>query len=217
MKVKTFGIKDYNGYWQKRRERNRTSLSEIHRIIIATIREYVKPGSKVLDLGVGPGHVFKELRKTYDCYGVEISDEAFKLYDFSADKIQKFDLNNGVPDFANAPVFDAAIASNIFHHFPDPTNLLRSIRSKMGPHSIFILVNPNVTFFVHRLKFFFKGQFPDFSPGHKNFLTPPELSQLLNQEGFRVEEIKTMGRHKLLLRLAPFWFSGALFFVSRLK
>lgn len=215
--IKKFGVENYNDYWQKRKEKDRTGVTEIHRIIIDIVNEYAKPNSKILDLGVGPGHVFKELQKNHQCYGVEISDEAFGLYDFPAQNIKKFDLSNGIPDFEGIKIFDVIIASNILHHFTDPLNLLRKIKSRINKESIFILVMPNVSFFIHRLKYFLKGEFPDISKSHKNFITPYEFKEILNREGFEIEKIKTMGKHKILLKLFPFLFSGALFFVCRLK
>lgn len=212
-----FGVDDYNDYWKKRKERDRTGLSEIHKIVIGVVNKYAKPGAKVLDLGVGPGHTFKELQKKYDCYGVEISDEAFSLYDFPADKIKKHDLKDGVPKFTGIAPFDVVIASSILHHFPDPTELLKNIASNMNKESTFVFVTPNVSFFLHRIKYFFLGKFPEVSCGHKNFLTPYEWVKILDKEGFSISEIKTMGRHRVLLRLFPFIFSGALFFVCKLK
>ncbi|MBI4812394.1 class I SAM-dependent methyltransferase [Candidatus Falkowbacteria bacterium] len=217
MEIKTFGLDDYNQYWKKRREKNRTGISEIHKIIISIINEYVVVGGKILDLGVGPGHVFKELQKKYQCYGMEISDEAFNLYDFPAHNIKKADFSRGISNFDGVGSFDAIIASNVVHHLAEPLKLIREIKTKMNKNSIFILVTPNVSFFLHRLKYFFKGEFPDFSFSHRNFITPREFKKIFDEEGFKIDEIKTMGRHKTLLKLSPFLFSGALFFVCRVK
>jgi 2-polyprenyl-3-methyl-5-hydroxy-6-metoxy-1,4-benzoquinol methylase len=194
---------------------NRTGLSEIHKIIIGIVNKYQKQKSKILDLGVGPGHVFKELQKNHDLYGIEIADEAFSMYDFDTKNIKKFDFSNGIPEFENVKSFDVIIASNILHHLKNPLKLLLEIKEKMNNNSILIFVTPNISFFIHRIKYFFTGKFPNFSKSHVNFLSPYEWIEMLKTNGFKIIEIQTMGRHKILLKLFPLLISGSLFFVCK--
>jgi 2-polyprenyl-3-methyl-5-hydroxy-6-metoxy-1,4-benzoquinol methylase len=216
-KIKIFGLENYDDYWKKRKERDRTGLSEIHNIIISLVEKNAKPGATVLDLGVGPGHVFRELQKKYNCYGVEIAQEALDMYDFSKDQIAKGDFTKEIPNFGGVNTFDVIIASNIFHHLKQPIEFLRELKKRMDKNSILIFVTPNVSFVVPRIKYFFKGEFPDLSASHINFITPREYQTIFAEEGMEIAEVVGMGRHKNLIRLNPYLFSGGLFFVLRLK
>jgi len=218
MDNKVFGLNEYDTYWKKRIKNNRIGWSEVHSIVVDAVKKYVPVGSKVLDLGVGPGHIFKELQKTYNCYGVEISDEAVKMYDFPTDKIIKHDFSLSIPDFDGAEKFDAIIASNVIHHMTDPAKLIKGIHDRLSsPNSIFVFVTPNISYFIHRISYALSGQFPNFSKSHKNFLSPSDFETMLKSEGFNIKEIKTMGRHKVLLKFWPYLFSGEIYFICSPK
>ena len=209
--VGIFGIVDYDEYWKSRKTRNRTYKTEIHHILVDLVKKYTVHGNKVLDLGVGPGHVFKELMSEFDMYGVEFADEAFALYDFDASKIIKHDLQNGIPNLPALP-FSTIIASHIVHHMRNPISFIKQSQQNLKENGIFILATQNISFIPYRLKYFFFGEFPKVSPGHVNFISPYEYKKILTNLGFDIIEIKTTGRHTFLNYFFPFLFSLILFF-----
>jgi 2-polyprenyl-3-methyl-5-hydroxy-6-metoxy-1,4-benzoquinol methylase len=211
-----FGLDNYETYWKRRKERGRSGLTDIHRILVQLAERSARVGQSILDVGVGPGHVYKALlQKGYRMHGVEFADEAFALYDFPHDAIVKHDLQEGLPKQDGAP-FQVIIASHIIHHMKDPVGLIRDLRSNMAPGSKLIIATQNISFVLYRLRYFFFGEFPDVSRGHRNFLTPYQYERILNEEGFALVERVTTGSHAILKRIAPYWFGATIFLVAEL-
>ncbi len=143
--VQIFGVTDYDQYWKKRKDRDRTYKTEIHRILIDTVTSVTPAKGRVLDLGVGPGHVFKELMPKFAMSGVEFSQEAFKLYDFDASNILQHDLQTGIPQLQGAP-FDTIIASHIVHHMREPLLFIEQAHDALKKDGVFILATQNISF-----------------------------------------------------------------------
>ncbi len=213
-KVQIFGVTNYNEYWESRKKRNRTYETDIHRILIELVKKYTPKEGVVLDLGVGPGHIFRELQKSFDMHGVEISDEAYTLYDFPSQNIKQYDLQKGIPKLPASP-FNTIVASHIIHHMREPISFIDQAANELSPGGIFIIATQNISFITYRLKYFFHGEFPRVSFGHVNFISPYEYKTIIKDRGFSIEEIRTTRSHTFLNKLFPFWFSGTLFFVCR--
>ena len=213
--IQIFGIHNYDEYWKNRKNKNRTYKTDIHRILVELVVKHTPQKSKVLDLGVGPGHLFKELQELkFNMYGVEISEEAFGLYDFPSDQITKHDLQTGIPTITAKP-FKTIIASHIIHHMREPISFIHQARENLDTGGIFIVATQNISFILYRLKYFFFGEFPKVSFGHINFISPYEYREILKKSGFEIIDMRTTGSHTFLNKIFPFWFSGTLFFVCR--
>lgn len=213
--IQIFGIHNYDEYWKNRKNKNRTYKTDIHRILVELVVKHTPQKSKILDLGVGPGHLFKELQELkFDMYGVEISEEAFGLYNFPSDQITKHDLQKGIPTITAKP-FKTIIASHIIHHMREPISFIHQARENLDTGGIFIVATQNISFILYRLKYLFFGEFPKVSFGHINFISPYEYREILKKSGFEIIDIRTTGSHTFLNKIFPFWFSGTLFFVCR--
>src|SRR5436309_13475185 len=77
--VRTFGVKDHDAYWQKRRDADDLKERRLHRFLAALADEFAPIGGKVLDCGVGDGHTFRLCSERHDVWGVEMSAEAIAL------------------------------------------------------------------------------------------------------------------------------------------
>jgi SAM-dependent methyltransferase len=204
------GMKDYNTYWDQRIQKGHFQFTDVHRKIIETATETVGPGkARVLDCGVGPGHVFKRLSEYYEVYGIEISERALELYDFGVDRIRVWDLNRGLPTY-DRPM-DLIIASRIVHHLADPVAFVRDVGRTLRDHGWFMGVIPNICYYHHRLKFLV-GKFPPVSSAHVNFQTGPEFERMVCAEGFRLHRLTTP-KKTLRARLWPTVFSQDLIYV----
>jgi SAM-dependent methyltransferase len=208
--IGTPGISDYNDYWIDRIDKKHYQFTDVHQKIVEVVKGILgTEKARVLDCGVGPGHVFKELSRLYETYGLEISDKVFSLYGFDTSRIQIWNLNNGLPSFN--PPLDLIIASRIVHHLTDPVNFLEHLRKNLRINGWFVGVIPNICYYHHRIKFLF-GKFPPISGAHVNFQTGPSFEKMVVEKGFALRQLTTP---KKTIR-AKFWptvFSQDLIYV----
>ena len=148
----------------------------------------VKPGSRVLDIGCGPGYVAEELSKigiktvSIDRY---ITDSAKK---YSADTIQA-DVEKF--DFAQAPSVDTILLLDIIEHLREPEGLLKKIRSRFGKEMPEVIISTgNVAFFPIRFMLLL-GQFNYGKRGildidHTRLFTSKSLKRVLINQGYEI-------------------------------
>ena len=207
--IRRFGVQDYDAYWVNRKSIGDTRQTRCHNFLVSLIQSLVPHGGKVLDCGVGPGHVFRALAEHYETYGVEISDEALQLYDFDTRRIVQADLNDGIPDFGVR--FDAIIVSMLIHHLENPPGFLHQVRTRLAPAGYFVPVIPNICYGPFRLRYL-AGQFPPISRAHRNFQTAREFEQMVGEADYR--QLRRLSPKKTLrARLWPTWFSQDLVYV----
>ena len=205
----TFGVRDYDRYWETRKLTADTGETGIHRRISKLVRQYVPSGRPVLDCGVGPAIYFQDLAGDYEMHGVEFSAEAISLYQFNTSRIVQFDLNKGLPTLSMR--FDGLVASMILHHLDDPRIFLRGARAAMADGGILLIVHPNLVYFQHRLKLLV-GQIPKWSTSHRNFIVPARLHQMIEEAGFTVQAVTSKKRKWL-----PLLFAHELFYICEAR
>lgn len=208
--MKRFGVADYDKYWESRFAEEHYQFTDVHRKIVMTTREILGNGTaRVLDCGVGPGHVFRVLSEYYETFGIEISEKVFDLYDFDTKNITIGDLNKELPDYREK--MDLVIASRIVHHMEDPALFIRRVRDVIKTGGWFMGIIPNICYYHHRLKFLF-GKFPPISQAHVNFQTGPDFERMVTAEGFRLHKLKTP-KKTVRAKLCPTLFSQDLIYV----
>jgi SAM-dependent methyltransferase len=207
-----FGISDYESYWQSRFDQKHYQFMDVHRKIIEVARDILGDGeARILDCGVGPGHVFEILSQQYDVHGIEISKEAFSLYKFNTEQITVWDLNQGLPEYPHK--MDLVIASRIIHHLDDPVAFLAHVRRTLKDKGWFMGVVPNICYYHHRIKFLL-GKFPPISKAHKNFQSGPEFEKMVASEGFTFHTLTTP-KKTIRAKIWPTAFSQDLIYVFR--
>lgn len=212
--MEKFGISDYDRYWENRIGQKHYDATEVHYKIVETAIEILgKKKARVLDCGVGPGHVFKKLSDRYEAYGIEISKKVFDLYDFNVDKIKIWDLNKGLPDYSEK--MDLVIASRIIHHLEDPVRYINQARQIIKENGWLLGVIPNICYYHHRIKFLL-GKFPPISGAHINFQTGPDFQEMVSREGFRLHKLTTP-KNTIRAKLWPKAFSQDLIYVFQKK
>jgi len=184
-KIRKYGVADHDHYWIERASRGRIREKRLHRRLIQLLEQEIQLGGNVLDCGVGDGHVTNLGREKFEMYGVELSHEALKMYNFPTDRIIIADLNDGIPEFEVK--FDAVVASNVLHWLNSPPAFLRQVKGVLKPSGKLIVVIPNITNYHYRLGFLF-GKFPPISPSHKNFQTPSEAEEMFRDQEYRIDK-----------------------------
>lgn len=153
--------------------------------------EAVPPGSRVLDLGCGPGLVAAELRKKgCTVVGVDRSPPV----DGSVDEFVRWDL-----DGDELPVdvsgFDVVLLLDIIEHIVEPERFLEALRrSAAGARPMVILTTGNVTFALPRLMVAL-GQFNYGSAGildrtHTRLFTFDSIVDALEQSGYELASLR---------------------------
>ncbi len=153
--------------------------------------EAVEPGSRVLDLGSGPGGIAAELAKK--ACQVTVVDR----YPVAGDHPNVIGIEQ---DLNDEPRFDVAehdtvLMLDILEHLASPERFLEGVRKQFDyEDKRIILTTPNIAFFVQRLMLLI-GEFNYGRAGildrtHCRLFTFRSLLRLLRDEGFVVEEIK---------------------------
>jgi SAM-dependent methyltransferase len=210
--MKKFGIDSYEQYWDNRCAARHYKFTSVHHKIIDIVRELLgEKTARVLDCGVGPGHVYNALSADYKTFGLEISRKAFDLYDFNTENIKLWDLNKGLPVFDEK--MDLVIASRIIHHLGKPASFIEQVRDVLLDNGWFIGVIPNICYYRHRLKYLF-GKFPPVSSAHVTLQTGPDFQQMVTNSGLLLHKLTTPKR-TLRAKLWPTVFSQDLVYVFK--
>jgi 2-polyprenyl-3-methyl-5-hydroxy-6-metoxy-1,4-benzoquinol methylase len=211
VKLRKFGVENPDEYWLHRREENRVPERRLHRFLSSLVDEMFPRKARVLDCGVGSGHVFRLCSKKHETYGVELSADAIAMCDFPTNNIKQADLNNGIPEFGVR--FDVIIASMVLHWLSKPDVFLCQAKDKLSPQGRLIVVIPNITFYRYRIAYLF-GHFPPISLSHKNFQTPAEVEQMFEKSALKIER-RLSPRKSIRARLSPTLFSTDIVYVLK--
>lgn len=125
---------------------------------LALISEWIKPGSRVLDLGCGDGALLQYLQQQRQVtgYGLEIDDANVTRCVQAGVNVIQTDLNVGLSDF-DANSFDYVIMTQTLQavHYPD--KLLEEMLRK-GRQGI--ITFPNFAHWKNRVQFALGGKMP---------------------------------------------------------
>lgn len=149
---------------------------------------WVKPGSRVLDIGCGFGQSLGYLQQQgCDVYGVEADENIRRV----ADKFG-FKVHVGLFDPANYPdgFFDIVTMGQVVEHVGNPRQTLRDVARVLKPGGIVILSTPNAKGWGAAV--FGKYWINWHAPYHLQLFTPESMQALAKQTGLRVTDVKTI-------------------------
>lgn len=208
--IHTFGVKDYDEYWNALPMRK--AMRSIHKRMIRELLRLAPPPGKALELGPGPGHLFRALEMAgYEMYACDVSSVALEKLDAPAERLRRADLNDGLPDFGTK--FKAILAAMVLHHIVKPDVFLTQLANALTPDGCLVLTIPNIITLRNRLKML-AGGFPHLSPSHRNFMTPTEVKELMGQCRLKVVTVLA-ARRKPLQAVSPLLFSKELVVVAQ--
>jgi SAM-dependent methyltransferase len=105
-----------------------------------------RPGSRVLDLGCGPGHALEVLGDV-DYLGVDLSAEYIAAArERHGDRGRFRVVDVGADDLADAGRFDIVLAMGLLHHLDDSAlrRMLTTVRSRLAPGARFVAIDPTL-------------------------------------------------------------------------
>ena len=151
----------------------------------------IPTGSKVLDIGAGPGDLTRELRKkacdvtVVDRYWPSVSTVDVKVITQDLDDPPKFDARS----------YEYLVMLDVIEHLKNPERFLEQVRQQFEhePKKL-ILTTPNIAFFVQRLMLL-AGQFNYGKAGildrtHTRLFTFGSIRHLMRDAGFRIKSVK---------------------------
>ncbi len=159
---------------------------------LSIISEWIRPGSRVLDLGCGNGELLKHLQETRNVtgYGLEIDDDNVTRCIQAGVNVIQTDLDAGLQDFSGKS-FDYVIMTQTLQavHFPD--RLLEEML-RLGDEGI--VTFPNFAHWYNRLQLTIGGRMPMsrtlpnpwYSTPNIHLCTVKDFEALCRERGIRI-------------------------------
>ena len=180
---------------------------------IDTILDWVKQGSRVLDLGCGDGELLAALTKQKGVSGLGLDIDASNLI-AAIDKglcVVQQNMEDGLSNF-NAKSFDVVIIAFSLQVLTRPHNVLERV-ADIGNEAIVSF--PNFGHWHSRLSLLLSGHMPKtkalpyswFDTPNIHFCTVADFEQLCDQLEIKIIERKTSDSGHILAKLWPNLFA----------
>jgi len=195
--TKTTSENFYETYWQ---ERGRMKMKPRYFVFA----RWIKPGSKVLDIGGGDGVFGEFLRDELRCDVVclDISEHALKMAKERGLKTVLADATKRLP-FADDE-FDYTISSEFIEHIPNAED---AVREAMRITKKYFLVSfPNAAYWRYRLQMLMgrtPKQWEKHPAEHLRFWAIPDFKEWVDMLGFSVLEYKASNGKRFLRDIWP--------------
>lgn len=164
---------------------------------------------KVLDVGCSTGRIAEKLRREKNCFvvGLEVDGDLAKAAESRCDKVVVANVETTQSLEFSDGFFDVIIFADVLEHCRNPEEILSNLRRYLAEDGCVVISVPNVANWEVRLNLL-KGRF-DYKGGtildngHLRFFTLDSIKKLVENAGFRVEEVKT--RNMVLKILGKLW------------
>ena len=170
---------------------------------LALVKQYISPGSKVLDLGVYPGHLALMLRR--EC-GANITGISLAHTRAFSVQMGRHSIAVGTANVARDELpcaegsFDLVLCTEIIEHLDNPLHLLAKANRVLKNERVLILSTPNLASLKNRVRmalgiapnphlFGVRHVFQMNEWVHKREYTVCELRGMLAATGFSVERV----------------------------
>ena len=186
--------------WEHLKEEN--GLSEYltqHYFGLDVIRRY-RTGGKFLDYGCGSGWILRLAMQHYDVTGMDIDrNQLARIREhLHIDSLIEGDITHGLPR-ANHGVFDVIHSNQNLEHMLEPRVCVAEWFKGLKKGGILFIACPNIDSFAFEV---LGGQNSMAAVSHVSLFGPRTIRNLLESEGFAVEEVKS---YDLDLRSVEYW------------
>ncbi|MFT5179646.1 MAG: 2-polyprenyl-3-methyl-5-hydroxy-6-metoxy-1,4-benzoquinol methylase [Candidatus Paceibacteria bacterium] len=181
------------------------------------LRDRIKTGKKVLDIGCRDGVLTKEYAEGNTVLGVDIDQEALDdLAERLSIETRKIDLHADWNIPKNS--FDVVVAGEVLEHLYYPDIVVSKISDVLKDGGMLIGSVPNAFSLINRLRLLIgkKKGTPLCDPTHINHFSRKELKTVLIKN-FKNVKITPLGNYAFLDRFFPGYFSFMLLFEATKK
>jgi 2-polyprenyl-3-methyl-5-hydroxy-6-metoxy-1,4-benzoquinol methylase len=153
-------------------------------------RRYGKRGARLLEIGVGMGHLVGQLEDTFVTYGLDLNHWAVKQSKAVVEKTQLQTASAQELPFSDNS-FNVVIIKHIVEHLPDPQKAIQEIGRVTEPGGTLILATPNLDSLLKP----WKGEkwigYQD--PTHISLKRPAEWLSFIQSAGFELVKVFSDG------------------------
>lgn len=156
------------------------------------LAEWIRPGSRILDVGCGRGHFMLLLQdeKGCDTTGVELDDTASRQARLAGLRVLQGDSAEQIARAAESEAFDHIVFADVLEHMVDPAAALAACRSALKPDGTVLVSLPNIVSLRARVRIA-RGvwRYEDtgiFDRTHLRFFSIATGAELLEEAGFAI-------------------------------
>jgi SAM-dependent methyltransferase len=153
-------------------------------------RRYGKRGARLLEVGLGMGHLIGQLEDTFDTYGMDLNHWAVKQSKSVVEKTQLQTASAQELPYRDES-FNVVIIKHIVEHLPDPQKAIEEIGRVTEPGGTLILATPNLDSLLKPWKGDKWIGYQD--PTHISLKPPAEWLEFIRKAGFRPQKIFSDG------------------------
>jgi len=170
---------------------------------VDVVKQFVPPGSAVLEIGSGYGWLVEKLRDDgYAAHGIELSqDKCDMALNRSNTELHSINLLHESPPANFLEAFDAVCMFHVLEHITDPIGFLKSSVSFLKNRGNIIIEVPNFNAYMKKYSQGFNAF--SYPRGHVSYFTPETLSYTLKAAGFK--DIKVFGKQVYSVENAIHW------------
>lgn len=172
------------------------SITDSDQFRLEKVLTFIGEDKKVLDIGCGDGFLMEKIkRQNNEVEGIEISQPAIKKARKRGFIVHAVSLNDVYWSRKINGKFDVVWAGEVIEHIFDTDNFLKNTRRVLKKDGVFVLSTPNLASFGRRILLLL-GINPllettarRYDAGHIRYFTFKNLTQLLKEHQFDVEQI----------------------------
>lgn len=177
------------------------------------ISEWIKPNTRILDLGCGDGTLLSHLNQTRNVtgYGLEIDEANILHCIINGIQVIKTNLDEGITEFFDENSFDYVVMTQTLQAIHNPEKLLDEML-RIGKEGI--VTFPNMAFWKNRIQLGFGGHMPMtrtlpnewFDTPNIHLCSINDFESLCRNRGIKIIQMTAVDyahRHSLGIKLFP--------------
>jgi 2-polyprenyl-3-methyl-5-hydroxy-6-metoxy-1,4-benzoquinol methylase len=167
-------------------------LEEEHRLAVLNARwrldmiQKIRPEGKLLEVGCARGDFLSVAREIFEVRGVEPNPELAE----SAARVAP--VHRDIIERTPWSAFDVIATFHVIEHVDSPRSFIRAAAERLSPGGLMVVETPNIDSLPFKI---LKRRWRQFIPEHYYFFSPRTMTKLLSDQGLKVEQIISVGKH----------------------